>query len=428
MSEPAPASVLDSSAVQTVVDLAAHLKRLQVHAIELQSQFTASDRGYFTPSEDEQVERLWVSYHKSRSALYETIHTVQESVGNSTGKHLGEFAIAYAAVLALVDTARWLRSLFADHALLRRKLNESFALYGIAADSFDAIQLSLTNPSNALQIKQANEFYDGHCDALHGLADHDEGLQSVITVIESLRESTQVPVHRYVKARLADRRHQAREQVIKGNVARAVYKIQEFGSRIVSCVSTKPRHVSRLPDAITEGLIQILKPGDVLVTRKDTALTNYFLPGFWPHAALYVGDMKVVEALKDGVRERSLDSPFGNDALAVIRPRLDQEAIHVALQRARVHVGKPYDFDFDFTRADRMVCTEVVYRSYEGVGGIEFQLKRRAGRETLAAEDLLQLALQQCHFDQVSVYCAKFGEQLHEGEKMTEIIRQTIAS
>jgi len=41
-------------------------------------------------------------------------------------------------------------------------------------------------------------------------------------------------------------------------------------------------------------------------------------------------------------------------------------AIDEATARGLTHEGKPYNFDFDFTRSGRMVCTQVVYRSYEG--------------------------------------------------------------
>jgi hypothetical protein len=68
---------------------------------------------------------------------------------------------------------------------------------------------------------------------------------------------------------------------------------------------------------------------DQLVTRHDRAFTNLFLPGFWPHAALYVGtetdrramgitldadrasrwtgDRRVLEALRDEVLFRPLE-------------------------------------------------------------------------------------------------------------------------
>ena len=122
-----------------------------------------------------------------------------------------------------------------------------------------------------------------------------------------------------------------------------------------------------------------------------------------------------------------MESPFGNDAVAVIRPKLDAPSIAKAIERAGTHVGKPYDFDFDFTRADRVVCTEVVYRSYEGLGGFHFQLTRRAGRETLSAEDLLNLAIAGSLFEQVAVYCPQHSSELLVSDQMTAVLRQTMA-
>ena len=141
---------------------------------------------------------------------------------------------------------------------------------------------------------------------------------------------------------------------------------------------------------------------------------------------MYVGDQRVVESLKDGVMERDITSPFSNDAISVIRPQLDATTINTAIVRARSHVGKPYDFDFDFTRADRLVCTEVVYRSYEGLGSMHFELTRRAGRETLSAEDLLRLALANKSFRTITAYSNTLTPQLLRGKPVDELLRNTI--
>lgn len=143
----------------------------------------------------------------------------------------------------------------------------------------------------------------------------------------------------------------------------------------------------------------------MIVTRRHDRFTNLFLPGFWPHALLYLGSRSpdrsrdVLEARKDGVRLRTLADALDVDAAAVVRPRLGGEAIEAALQRALQHEGKLYDFDFDFFTSDRLVCTELVYRTYDGAGEVNFELTERAGKPTLSAEDILATALRGEGFD-----------------------------
>src|SRR4249920_3003433 len=56
-------------------------------------------------------------------------------------------------------------------------------------------------------------------------------------------------------------------------------------------------------------------------------------------------------------------------------------------------MGKPYDFEFDFSSSTRVVCTELVYRSYQRRGGCIFPLVKRLGRFTLTGDDLVGFAL-----------------------------------
>jgi hypothetical protein len=210
-----------------------------------------------------------------------------------------------------------------------------------------------------------------------------------------------------------------------------------------------------LPPGVVAQLRELLRPGDVLITRKEHALTNYFLPGYWPHAALYLGlpqqleqmgiashaqvaprwrrllecdasePRRVLEAMKDGVLIRSLASPCSADAICVLRPQLAEPEIAEALTRGLFHEGKSYDFDFDFSRSDRLVCTEVVYRSYEGIGGARFQLTRRAGRLTLAAEDLIAMALERSTFAPVAAFSSQHSTALWTEGEAEKLLRST---
>ncbi len=411
-------------AQQTVTDLAEHMARLKEAATQFYRSTEVRERGYFSPTEDDQVVHLWVSYHMARNALFELITKYQHRATAGTDAKLADFAVAYAAAVVLVDTGRFLRELFADETIIRRKLNESYELYGIAAESFDAIQMSLSDPVHVLQLYQANQFYDEHALAMREQASGNDAMQNILSLVDRLGERLRVSPTVYAKARTHERARHVYEKLVHSGVGQAIYAIQSWVSRWVGQLSTQPSHQPALPEAIKTDLLSLLQPGDVLVTRKEHSLTNYFLPGYWPHAALYIGGGRVIEALADGVRERSVDSPFAVDAIAAIRPRLAAVQVDEALQRAHSHVGKPYDFDFDFTRADRMVCTEVVYRSYEGIGDVQFELTRRAARQNLSAEDLLNLSRQQQFFQHVAIYCPLHSQQLLGDSQQVEAVLQ----
>ncbi len=193
-----------------------------------------------------------------------------------------------------------------------------------------------------------------------------------------------------------------------------------------------------------EALDVELVPGDLLITRKHWYMSNVGLPGWWPHGILYIGapdklqawadddgvralvaelsgveglsfgdylamthpqawadylrgrqgdPFRLIESHKPGVTLSTLAESSG-DALAALRPRqLDKRAKAHAIVEAFAHVGKPYDFDFDFASEHALVCTELIWRSYrpaEGKDGLDIELVSVAGRQTLPAIELVQ--------------------------------------
>jgi 1-acyl-sn-glycerol-3-phosphate acyltransferase len=164
-----------------------------------------------------------------------------------------------------------------------------------------------------------------------------------------------------------------------------------------------------------------LQPGDILVERRNWYLSNAFLPGFWKHAAIYIGGVdgvralglegdpvlakvveelgvpdheghrrEVLEAVSEGVILSSLEESIGGaDAVCAFRPRLLPEKIVKAVRTGLLQKGKPYDFDFDFFSTDKLVCTEVVYQAYQG--SLHFELPEIMGRRTLPALEIVRL-------------------------------------
>ena len=104
--------------------------------------------------------------------------------------------------------------------------------------------------------------------------------------IERLRHRLDVSVLQFARAKLRLRGGQARRLAVS-TVGQALYGLQKLVSSMMADVFVRPGHRPRLPDSVAGTLTEILAPGDVLVVRKEYALTNYFLPGYWPHAALF---------------------------------------------------------------------------------------------------------------------------------------------
>jgi hypothetical protein len=73
---------------------------------------------------------------------------------------------------------------------------------------------------------------------------------------------------------------------------------------------------------------------------------------------------EVLEALSPGVILTSLHYSATCDSLAVLRPRLPPADRAAAVVRAMQYHGRPYDYTFDFMNDERLVCTEVIVKSY----------------------------------------------------------------
>lgn len=213
-----------------------------------------------------------------------------------------------------------------------------------------------------------------------------------------------------------------------------------------------------------------MEPGDILLERREWYLSNIGLPGFWSHAALYIGTpeerrgffrdaemtkwlsarekpasdfeellrlgfpaayegmlnhrdpavypeqkdsdqapVRILEAISEGVSFHSLEHSAACDSLVVLRPRLTKAEKAQALLRAFGYAGRPYDFDFDFSSDAKLVCTELVYKSYEPsttFRGLTFPTVEMLGRRLTPANE----------------FAKQFDEQFGKAEQQTDMI------
>lgn len=440
----------------TVIHLSEHFAELKGRATSLVNSFEASSRGFFTPTEDEQTRHLLVSYWQSRNALFEVVTSFHRVDRFAPQQRPVALLIAYAGALVLVDVARFLRENVHHRSVVRAKLNEPEPYFGIPEGTYDLVQKSLTSPVHAWHLYHAAVYVQEHSRELQTVARNDSELKALLHIVSTLQHRMDVSIDRFVLARTRSQTHRIRNHIGRNLLGRALYGLQKCVSRLIADRYVKGDHKPGLPAKVEAEIERQLQPGDVIVVRKEHAFTNYFLPGYWPHAALHLGSLNelrdlqlnkhqnvspkwnqletvdserrngVLEAMKDGVRVRSVSCPFRSDAIAILRPQLSREHIAEAIGRGFFHADKPYDFDFDFARSDRLVCTEVVYRSYEGIGGLAFQLTRRAGRMTLSAEDLLKKSMDQDGFTTRAVFCPAISNEIQYATNADQILKQTV--
>ena len=178
-----------------------------------------------------------------------------------------------------------------------------------------------------------------------------------------------------------------------------------------------------------------LQPGDVLLTYTAGYVCNLIVPGNFKHAVTFVGTederrraglpqemllaiagpnhqrlarvftqtkiesgeaADVVEAVAEGVVLNNLDRMLDSrvNRLVALRPRLSHAERAEQMRDVLSYVGDEFDFSFDLTDASDQVCTEVVYRSLQGRGGIDLLLSQHAGRLTLPPDDILRYCMQ----------------------------------
>jgi hypothetical protein len=442
-----------------VVNVAAHFTELKLRAQHLRERATAQDRGYFSPEEDLEVQNLLGSYWSARNALLEFLREYQQDRApdaepDRAWQHR-EFVAAFAAALVLVDAARFLREQFHELPLLRGKLNESARELAVPAGCYDQVQASLFGMRHAWHLYHAIGYFQANTAALREVTT-DAPFSQFWPIIESLEHRLDIPLSQYTQARLRARGRSIIRRLTLKPLQMAMYGLQKLAGVMLAEKYVRWGHEPSLPSTIRQQLELILRPGDILVVRKEFALTNYFLPGYWPHAALYLGTpqeleqlglstdpsigsrwekisaasrtdepLRALESMKDGVHLRPIDSPYRCDSIVVLRLPCGPAEIAEGLSRALKHEGKPYDFSFDFGRADQLVCTEVAYRAFEGVAGMSFPLVRRAGRPTLSGSDLTGLAIDGKVVHPVAVFAPRLSDNtLAVGDACQPILRQ----
>ncbi len=400
--------------------------------------------GVLDPDAERHLLQVWAGVYRQAFVLdqlrvfYEDWYRFDPSRAQR-GQHLRSFLLSFAAELTLYDTASQLLPLLDANASVARFLDTAHPEAGLPAGSLSLFRQQLAGSRDVARIV-AGQNYMALLD--HGLAAREEA-----------RELGCLWLWQNIERRLARLRERGGTALALATVDSDLDQLREAvrrrwypaQSRVAEWMGdTRVRRIGRYlitPAQLVE-LRARLQPGDVLLSRKNWYLSNVALPGFWPHAILYVGTAEqlgstfdvpevhalvgelsgspgrldeflrarwpahwqalrgghggqpaeVLEAVSEGVVFNTLEHAAG-DYLAALRPKLSLRARAQAIVEAFSHAGKPYDYDFDFATDQALVCTELVWRAYRPAAnkpGLHLELVRAVGRWTLPANEIVR--------------------------------------
>lgn len=388
-----------------------------------------------TAEERESIRRLWWGLFEPLLAIDAIKERYEHWYGidylNQPRLHARAFSLSFAALCGQVAAGNEFVELVAERKLAQRLFDEQMPSLGLPPGTFSALRDDLNRSRDFAFIPIGSEWYDQwidrHLDDAAG-----ETVRGLVLELRG-RAKQQLDLGAVGSG------VKNKKEVLQSHVFSAWFPVQKraaewFGDTRV--VASDRRLVS---DEQIDQLGKALEPGDILVQRRNWYLSNIGLPGFWPHAALYVGSQaqireafdddeavrerfgtlsehlashrpaawqalgendadghpqRIVEAVSEGVIATSLEHSCGADYVAALRPRRSKVDIAIAIDRALGYFGRPYDFNFDFATDDAIVCSELVMKAYEPSGtpnsGLRVPFITVAGRRAIPPTEIVR--------------------------------------
>ncbi len=329
---------------------------------------------------------------------------------------------------------------------LETLLNEAQPQVKIPERSFERISLAAVSPTNLSRLyrfhlshqEDLDRFYTGGLDGVKPRIDVDGRLKAYYDAYRALQDKLLTTVakesswYRYVFGKIE---HAVRD---------FLFPVQKSLFTWIGDTRVKRRQTRCISPAQLHDMQKRLLPGDIILERQEWFLSNIFLPGFWPHAEIYLGTpdqvrrrfdadpavraffqkkgaagfveylakkypepfkawtspnpfdgnpQVVIEAVSEGVILSSMEHANHADYCAVLRPRLPLLDIAKAIDLAFSYYGAEYDFQFDFATESDLVCTEFVCKSYapaHGKKGLTIPMREYMGRPILRSDSIVE--------------------------------------
>lgn len=358
-------------------------------------------------------------------------------------KHAWGFLLTHGALTTELAHGLKFSDRTAGDNQLETLLDEPSAEYGIPPRAFAQFKYKVIHVATATQLMTGDTYLLGLKPTLEKA--HVLSESEVKWVLQEMKLNSKAARDRLLKRGVTLFAKNAAD-IAKDTTMQSIFPVQKGVAEWMG--DTRVRRIGKplIKREQVEGILKKMQPGDIVLERQNWFISNIGLPGFWPHAELYLGspaefaayfdadaevqayvksvdpkltklsellaskyaekwkgflgkdmhgeDVRIMEAISEGVSFSGIGHAMVNDYIAVMRPRLSKSDKAKAMVRAFQYQGKPYDFDFDFFSDSALVCSELVWKAYlpsKGMKGLNIPLTNVAGRMTLPPNDIVRV-------------------------------------
>lgn len=315
--------------------------------------------------------------------------------------------LSLSAALTLYDNYLLVIAMYQQNDQLRRIIDQADMGFGLSSNHLLEASLAFHSVINREKMKYAIKFYQNN------ITTSQEGSLNYLSSLIEQSPSYQIMQN---DSTLSFLQNKIKFYTIASNDS--LKKLEKEGVNLLSLIfgntvgmieSRKGKLYHRL--TVQNELLKTLQPGDILLEKTPFRLTDQFIPGYWGHAAIWVGNENnlkqldlwdhptikpwhddiqnghsVIQALRSGVELDPLSHFMNIDDMVVLR---DNTMTTAQLQKVIINafrqLGKSYDFNFDISTSDRIVCSELVYISYLH---INWPTEKALGRYTISPDHI----------------------------------------
>ena len=433
-----------------LLSLTRELDALSDDMATMRRSLVFKDTPYLSDEENKAVELLLFRFSNARDALWDMVHYYRGSKASDAATHTRGSILGMSAGLTLSSSSSRFVALFQGDKHLTKLFNTPHPSYDIPKGMFDTVYDGVTSLDTLKILDVAwylfcKELADPESE-LSKLRTLDHAYGRLIDALDGLHADTHINTE-YVLlsqahslAGFRNRLHHSHIAAIGDGIGGALgsglYKTRGVVFRDVARIKNPTAKLLQFSEEQVREVKALLQPGDIALTYTAGYMSNVFLPGKFKHGITYLGSVEdrrrvgltnawlasqsasdeqrdallrnvarevttdghaidIIEAVAEGVIMNSLDKLLAThiNRLVVIRPRLSAEERRAHLLDQLRYLGTSYDFKFDFQDNTYQCCTELVYRTLNGKGPIEFPLVAMKGRWILAADDILRYYL-----------------------------------